>query len=95
MSTIAIVLYDNKANDEQMDMVEILINKIVPKINKALGIILTIEFITDLSLTSADKCDHVFVLKGNKVSCTLCPKEFEVRAQLSEEKKTVDDVSVN
>ncbi len=82
MSNLAIVLYDEKASLTDMTYLTSLLNRIVQKINAATKMEVQIDAINDLSVTSADKCDHEFALNkdGKDVRCTKCPKCFPVTA---------------
>lgn len=83
MSNMAIVLYDQRAKDSDMRSLQILMESIITKIDATADMCIGMDLISDLSIRSADRCEHEFKLnaQGTGVTCVSCPKKFKITSR--------------
>jgi len=93
MSKKAIILYDENASDIQMAELLRLLDKIVPKLDNAIGIDVCVDYITDMLTNGKKECDHFFCINDdcNKVICNECDKLFPVAVNSDDRKKIEEE----
>lgn len=108
MSNKVIILHDDKATDAHMVELLGLLERIVPKLDSAIGMDIGIDCITDMTILKGKDCEHVFDINStcDEVKCFSCNRKFAITVnkrdikrieekRTSEEKSVVDDVGRN
>ena len=91
----AIVIHDVKARDEDMDTVLVLLEKIIPKIDKISGLDLEIDLLSNVIIPPAT-CDHRFVINDacNNVECMDCDIKLPVSVNAAEKMRKQEEKPV-